>query len=166
MQNLVSFPPPASPGCGYEDGHEGLQVYLVVPQPTESDSNGSMFECFTQPLTLMARPDVPLTETELWDSYVEERIQRKRRDGARRVLEQHGTETDQEALRESVPSATFSLPVLASVLVGTRFEAVTYPDGHMWQAKDIDLTHDGKVLYDTLAAVYGIEPVLITTLET
>lgn len=135
MANLIDFPPPAAQGCGYEDSHEGMQVYLVVPEP-RTGLPADFYACFTQPLTVLCLPDVPLTHGELW-----------RGGGAQR-------------------EATLSRRMLASVLLGTRYPAAEYPDGTFWTAALEHLTPQGRGLFDTLALAYGTAPLLLTLLET
>lgn len=158
--NLVNFP-----GLdNYEDsGEGGLFVMLVVPVPDGYTNN-----CCVDVQIMMSSPDACVGDSgELWERYNYATSGYQKSMEAREIFKKSDRQDlVRWALR--VRSADeFSQEVLASMHIGSSpLSLWSDRQGQYWAARRENLTDAGKVLYDTLHVAYGVEPVLLTFLDT
>lgn len=159
-REMVRFP---SEGDGLEhSGEGGIYVIMVVPEPWEHDGHNAHVDVHAT----LSRPDVCLSarRTEIWEPYDHAKL------GSGRVYQaltaKGENELAQWALRATHDSE-ISAPLLASVFLGSSGVPLWSSDlSAYWTAGVDDLTEAGKALYDGLKAAYGVEPVLLTFLDT
>ncbi len=166
---------PGCDGAPWEDTGEGGQyVKLVVPEPPNQDHNCcvdvSTFLRLPKPAnrvdTVLSYPDVCHTPVELWsrDGYMDGF--RESGDAYKHFSDQGNERLARWAL-STQSEGQFSTPVLASVMLGSSSSS-RFADryGVYWTATHADLTFRGRLLFDTLKSFYGVEPLLLTFLDT
>lgn len=157
-----------------DTGEGGQYVLLAVPVPGDHADNCCVDVATylrlpkpaNRPDVVMSHPDVCHTPNELWSrkGYL---------DGSRESYDayRHFTGVGNERLARwalhAQSSGQFSEPMLASILLGSDGES-RYSDAHgtYWTASYADLTFRGRLLYDIMRGLYGVEPLLLTFLDT
>lgn len=155
---LINFP-----GEGYwEDSGEGGQyVMLVIPMP-----NDYTFHCSVDMSILMTRPDVCHTPNELWEPYHYHTSGYKKSIQAAEVLRDVGESDLAQWACQRYSHDELSTSVLAAVHLGSSCRSLVNGTVGYWTASYDDLTSAGRILWDTLKNVYGVEPMLLTFLDT
>lgn len=159
--DLVNFP---IDGRWEDSGEGGLYVLLVAPEPDDwADS------CHRDVSIMMTLPDVVLTPEAkgFWQScdYRTSGFTRSI-EAAKIFKEMKRPDLDRWAMWTSSPE-DFSRAMVAAMVVGsTPCSLYSERDGHYFDATYEDLKPEGKALFDGLRGAYGIEPVLITFLDT
>lgn len=158
---LLSFP---TSGELWRDTYEGgLFVMLFVPQP-----EGFEHECHVDVEITASSPDAMVSPgNELWPERYNYRERMEEKFSVAAVLRKHGEAGMEVWAWNAACDDDHSVGMLAAVHLGSTHEALYSTCGHgMWSAGYEDLTQAGKALYDTLKAVWGIEPVICTFLDT
>lgn len=132
----MNLPSPLSPNL--EDSGEG-GMYVIVAVTEEEDARN---ECRVDVNILLTEPDALLSPGRVADVWG---------DGMSNV---------------AYPDR-MSLPLRAAVFLGsTSVSLWDEAAGNYWCASPEDPTDDGRVLYDMLRRMNGVEPVLLTFLDT
>lgn len=164
--SLVEFP--VDGVDGWTDTHEGgLFVMVVVPAPLEVER--AWAACHVDVTIGLSLPDVCVTQgarefwptgTELNELWEEERV-------IREALEKAG-ETELAA-RSFAHRSSYeqSREFLAALHIGSTGGSM-WSDrlGRFFEAAPETLTPEGRTLLDALRVAYGVEPVLVTFLDT
>lgn len=158
-KNLVNFD---VPGDHLEDsGEGGLFAIMVVPEPEGYDTM-----CHVDAKTVILRPDVCVSEhrNALWEPWEHGRMTNGK---AYQQLTQAGMEELARWALMTTSDHDLSLPLLASAFLGSTCHSLwNARQSAYWTAGVDDLTEQGKTLYDSLKAAYGVEPLILTFLDT
>lgn len=157
MKNLVTFPS----GGVYEDsGEGGLYVMMVVPEP-----NGFRHNCHVDGIITISEVDVEVTNSGLWrQPWVDSPDSENRR-----RLDDIVWTADRDLWVWStrlVNTDDASTPLLFAAHIGSTPESLWNADDGYFRANRDDLTEAGRALYESVKAAYGIDPVLVTCLDT
>lgn len=180
MNELIRFPDPTE---DWRDSGEGGQfVMLVVPEPDDWANN-----CHVDVQIMLSQPDVCHTPNDFWPPY--------NHDSSMMQYDLHQylrrREEDQSANGGLVPEWAreihrginyrewgswvlrakawddVSKSMLAAVHMGSsHYSMWSETGGHYWTASEDDLTTEGRAIKSSLKAAFGIEPVLLTFLDT
>lgn len=132
----MNFPSPLSPHL--EDGGEG-GAYVAMAVPEEGDENDA---CCVDVSIQLTEPDVLLNPGWVADVWG-------------------------DGLSGTAYSERTSLPPRAAVFLDSTSASLwDERAGNYWCARPDDLTEEGKILYDMLRRVNGVEPLLLTLLDT
>ena len=158
MKNLVTFPS----GGVYEDsGEGGLYVMMVVPEP-----NGFWHNCHVDGIITVSEVDVEVTNSGIWQSSPWESADSKKR----RRLDDIVRKADRELYVWSAKLVNMddaSTPLLFAAHMGSTPESLWNAHRSEYFTANVDhLTHEGRALYESVKAAYGIDPVLVTCLDT
>lgn len=157
-EEMISFPPP---GPGLTDAKEGgMYVLLVVPYPGGWSEN-----CAVDAQAQISRADVCLSpgQSALWEPYRQGREPFRAYDR----LKAAGMDDLARGYLRLVDPDELSVPVLASVFLGsTSCSLVDEAADDWWTASESDLTSVGRAVWGGLRAAYGVEPLLLTFLDT
>jgi hypothetical protein len=161
QEALINIPS----GGVYEDsGEGGLFVMLVVPQPDDWGHN-----CHVDVNITLSSPDVCIGDQHrLWGEGRRDTVDAWRNQlKAQKALDEAGKgDLAIWALQARNPQDD-SVPVLAAVHLGSTSESLW--DEHKsryWRAEKDNLTFAGFVLYARLQAAFGVEPLIMTFLDT
>ena len=137
-----------------------MYVLLVVPYPDDWSAN-----CCVDAQAKISRADLCLSPEQgvFWEPY------RQGREPFRLHGRLKAAGLNDLALwaLEAVDSQELSVPVLASVFLGsTSHSLVDEAAGSWWTASESDLTPVGRAVWSGLRAAYGVEPILLTFLDT
>jgi hypothetical protein len=160
-EELVKFPGWGSDRCR-DSGEGGLFVMLFIPEP-ESWSHG----CHVDVVIEATRPDVMVypRETALWQPYDHDKSMTEYQ--VYDVLKEHGKRGMLGWVASARSAEDTSVPMLVAMHLGSTpgsFWDEQYSE--YWRATPEDLTPEGRVLFNSLEAAYGIHPILATFLDT
>jgi hypothetical protein len=160
---MVNFP---GVGSGYEDsGEGGLFVMMLVPKPEDWQDN-----CHVDVVTdvRLTRPDVCVSveSRELWVPWEHRKSDFDKQSEAHRVLTEQGKPELASWAMRARNWDEFSVSLLASVHMGSSVSSWCHPQDSYWEATTEDLTGEGQMLRVGLKSVFGIEPLLLTFLDT
>lgn len=181
MQEMVNWP---VPGDRYSDsGEGGLFAWMVVPEAVSSGEgmgpNVFATNChvdvsayLSRPRVLLNRPDVCVSAAgqklyepyDYRDAWVHQSISI----GAM-LNHQHNPEhrTLHNALHRTLGRDDVSVPLLAAVFLGSTCHSLWHEaEGRYFEVTRDHLTSRGLTQYALWQGVYGVEPVLLTFLDT
>jgi hypothetical protein len=160
---LITFPDPVFP---FEDsGEGGLYVMAVIPEP-----EGWKNRCHVDVSVSLhlSEPDVCLNseQRDLWAFAEDARASHQKQQRASDMLRKQDKDLAAHIWQLASWDA-FSLPLLAAVQLGsTQHSLWNSAEGQYWTAQQSDLTPGGRFLLGGLWGAFGIEPVLLTFLDT
>lgn len=164
MTDLVRFPAYDNPA--YRDSAEGgLFVMLLIPEPENHSDN-----CVVDVNITVSSPDVCVNRADIegiWQPYDYRMSGFQKSIEAGKALEAAGrADLATWAIRTTSPDET-SGSMLAALHLGSDSGSFwCEQQGAYWSATVADLTDAGADLYNSLAAAYGITPILVTCLDT
>jgi hypothetical protein len=160
--DLIRFPDLAH----YRDtGEGGVFVLLAVPEPS-----GYSHGCHVDVSINLSAPDACLNSdlrNAVWQPFDYHKSGYKKAFQAKDALDAAGQpELGAWALQTTSPD-DWSANLLAAVHLGSSPHSLwSEQQGAYWTATVDDLTDAGLALHDGLRAAFGVEPVLITCLDT
>lgn len=157
-EEMISFP---SPGPGFRDAAEGgMYVLLVVPYPDDWSAN-----CCVDAQAQISRADLCLNPGHgaLWEPYKQGQVPFRAYDR----LKAAGMDDLARWCLRAVDPQELSVPVLVSAFLGsTSYSLVDEAADSWWTASESDLTPVGRAVWNGLRAAYGVDPLLLTFLDT
>lgn len=158
---LITFPY----GSHWDDsGEGGLFVMLVVVKPEEWQDN-----CSVDVGIALPRPDVAVSAVhrELWGPYDYETSGFKKACEAKEIFDREQRKDLARWAMQSRSTEDDSVDLLMAMHIGsTPCSLHSEVTGGYFDAGYDDLTVAGRGLYDMVKAAYGIEPTLLTFLDT
>ena len=163
--NLINWPVPDE---RYRDlGEGGLFAYLIIADFLDGPAEVTT-HCNVDTYAHLDLPDVCVSPEgiRLWPSGAQREEEYRNASDVHHFLGQHGAP---DRLKEW-PLATRSVSWMseslwATVFLGSTSAALCDEDGYFAAAYE-HLTEPGRVLHDTMRHAYGIEPRLLTFLDT
>jgi len=175
MNELVRFPN----GNGWRDaGEGGMYVILAVMEPEHWADNCNVDVYSTlqrnrpegaarSVVIRMSQHDAAVSAgvKDVWPEYDYESIIHKGE--AIKFLRTAGKAVEARWAEQSEHRDDYSHPMLATVLLGSTSASLWDEQGErFFEATHDDLTYQGKVLYEVFKNAYGVEPVILTFLDT
>lgn len=158
---LITFPDAAH----WDDsGEGGLFVMLVVVKPEKWQNS-----CVVDVDISLPRPDVCISDArrKLWESYDYETSGFKKACEAKEIFDREQRKDLVRWAMQSRSTEDDSVDLLMAMHIGsTPCSLHSKVTGGYFDAAYDDLTVAGKGLYDMVKAAYGIEPTLLTFLDT
>ena len=148
------------PSEGYEDsGEGGLFVMMVVPEPDYFPH-----QCVVDGRITISQVDVEVSRTGLWRPYSWNSEGNRKRRRVDDIIRKEDEDLFIWSTRlVNMDDASRSL--LFAAHMGSTGESLVNAHGHFTATVD-HLTPAGRALYDAVRAAYGIDPVLVTCLDT
>jgi hypothetical protein len=165
VKPLINFPGGGwDPSGGYEDtGEGGLYVMMVVPELEDFQD-----ECMVDVAIQLTRPDAPVSFTgEIFVPYEHCRSGFDKSMRAHKMLKEAGEDQLASWALNTTSPDDVSSPMRVAIHLGST-SASLYSEyrASYWSATSQDLTQEGLALYATLFAAFGVEPTLLTFLDT
>jgi hypothetical protein len=160
-EELIRFP---GVGGTWSDAGEGrMYVYAVVPRPVDYPDN-----CIVENMIVLTEPDAPVSDIRpLWGDPASAAEEKAARRDAARLMDREGFAVKAASVRSLVSLDSFSVDMLAAVFMGSTHHSLQVSGGGtFWEAAREDLTVAGTQLLDRLHSAFGVEPVLLTFLDT
>lgn len=156
MESLVNWPAPV--GEPWVDTHEGgLFAFLVIRKPS-----GHQDECMVDVEVMLTRPDAIVEgPRSLWPVEKNQDARWDVVDKLRQAKEEEGMKWAMTAFSGS----SLSDSVLVSVYLGSTCHSLGGPMG-IFSVRYEHLTEAGQAVYDALAKAYGVEPEILTCIDT
>lgn len=178
MQEMVTWPDPT--GSFRDSGEGGLFAWLIVPEALSSGeaygANVYGNNCHVDVSAYLSRPRVMLTSPNVcvsperskiftpyqhrdsWFDHTRELLER---------LDKAGDRPLKQALYRSMGADDVSVPMLAAVFLGSTHHSL-YDEtaGAYFRVRFEHLTQQGKQVYEALRLVYGVDPLILTFLDT
>lgn len=181
MQEMVHWPAPT--GWHSDSGEGGLFAWMVVPETASSgeavEANVFARNChvdvsayLSRPRVMLTRPDVCVSAEgrKVFEPYDYDDAWLNRALDLGKLLDEHKGPEDarlRRALIQTMGSDDVSVPMLAAVFLGSTSHSLwDEAAGQYFEVTFAHLTQDGKLLYELWQRVYGVEPVLLTFLDT
>lgn len=164
LGQMVNFP---GGNDSYEDsGEGGLFVVMVVPQPESWQDN-----CHVDVIaaTRLSRPDVCVSPEghELWEPWEHRKNDADKQSQAHQLLTEHGQPVLASWALRARNWDEFSVSMLAVIHVGSTSRSLWHAGRQeYWQAEYRDLNPLGARIHTGLHAAFGVEPLLLTFLDT
>lgn len=160
VNQLIEFP---EAGDAWTDtGEGGMYVMAVVPRLDDGD------KCVIENFIVLTRPEAAVSSlADFWldpeGAAEEERAQSH----AARLLEREGYAAQAAMVRSLESQSSFSVPVMGAIDLGSTGLTLTATDGSgFWEAGLDDLTPTGVLAVNCLRSRAGVEPRLLTFLDT
>jgi hypothetical protein len=175
------------PTGAYEDsGEGGMFAWMVIqeeyrtPVPADSPYAEASDNChvdvaayLSRSRLMLDRPDVCVSpeRTQLWEPFDYRNSWFEKSGEIRKRLKLNlDNEKDRNlsgGLMRTLGQDDISMPLLAAVFLGSTGASMWDPAKHEYfTAQYGHLTQNGKTLYDGLRLAYGVEPTLLTFLDT
>lgn len=180
MQEMINWP--SAFGEYHDSGEGGLFAWMAVPEAmTDGDVPGPNVygnNCHVDVSAYLSRPRIMLNTPDVCVSSERRKVfpPYDYRDGwlqqsmrLDRLIKEHlGDDRGlRRGLIQSLGADDISVPMLAAMFLGSTCHSL-YSDSqgmHFEVTKD-DLTPGGRTLYNAWQAVYGVDPVILTFLDT
>lgn len=158
-------------GSWGDTGEGGLYFMMVVLRPTlpngvPDSSKWPMHVCEETPITL-SYPDAMVSPWRpVWAPYSYEDSGSKERFELADVLKKTGNERYMNWVMGARSHKEESAELLAAVQLGSVGWVPNDPENGVFEARYEHLTAEGRAIYDAFRAAYGIEPLILTLLDT
>lgn len=179
MKELVNWP---ETGHRYRDsGEGGLFAWMMVPEAISSgEAHGpeaaGFNNCYVDVSAYLSRPRIMLNRPDVcvsaqgrnvythWD-FKNSWFQRSKEIGQR--LDPDKDYRLKQALHQAMGSDDISVPMLASIFLGSTCHSLWDETlGCYFEVSHPYLTQDGKLQYELWQRVYGVDPIILTFLDT
>jgi hypothetical protein len=175
MNELVRFPN----GIEWKDTAEGgMYVVLAVREPSDWSDN-CMVETYTtvqrnlpkdvkrSTTVRMSHHDVAISDAakDLWEPHDYQSIELQ--ENAAKALRGKGMAAEARWVDHANHWDDFSVSMLATAFLGSTSRSLWHKQsGGYFEATYDNLTYQGTVLYEVFKNAYGVEPVILTFLDT
>lgn len=166
-KGMVNYPD----GGDWEDsGEGGLYSMLVVVKPVEEDGQAWAEFCHVDVVISLPAPDVcvSMERTDLWEPRSDYRDSGfARMMDAGNILKKENQPRLMQWVYGTRSHLDESVELLSANHIGSTSQSLWSPSrGSYFEAGYGDLTEQGRAMFDAMKAAYGIEPLLLTFLDT
>jgi hypothetical protein len=180
MQEMVNWPGPFD--SYHDSGEGGLFAWMVVPEATSDGEdlapNVAGYNCHVDVEAYLSRPRVALRAPDVCISADRVKVYEphdykngwitRSMELDRLIQQQPGDHRElRRAVIQSLGSDDLSVPMLAAVFLGSTCHSLW--DERMssyFEVTPDSLTEGGKALYNGFQAAYGVDPMILTFLDT